>query len=74
MRFLGTFLDDPLDVPLVVLDYLAAQLDVDDASSVKRYLDREKTRFEHPVGDPGDRRVERFLLLPRWRRWSGSPR
>jgi len=74
VRFLGTFLDDPLDVPLVVLDYLAAQLDVDDASSVKRYLDREKTRFEHPVGDPGDRRVERFLLLPRWRRWSGSPR
>ena len=65
MRFLGTFLDDPLDVPLVVLDYLAAQLDVADASSVKRYLDREKTRFEHPVGDPGDRRVERFLLLPR---------
>ena len=74
VRFLGTFLDDPLDVPLVVLDYLAAQLDVADASSVKRYLDREKTRFEHPVGDPGDRRVERFLLLPRWRRWSGSPR
>jgi hypothetical protein len=47
VRFLGTFLDDPLDVPLVVLDYIAAQLDVVDPSSVKHYLVRRQTRFEH---------------------------
>lgn len=28
VRWLGTFLTDPLDVPLVVLDYVAAQVDV----------------------------------------------
>jgi hypothetical protein len=47
VRFLGTFLEDPLDVPLVVLDYLAAQLEAADPSSVKHYLDRRPTRFEH---------------------------
>jgi hypothetical protein len=47
VRYLGTFLDDPLDVPTVVLDDLAGQLGIGDASQVKGYLEREKTRFEH---------------------------
>ncbi|MEH0973849.1 Tn3 family transposase [Micromonospora sp. CPCC 205546] len=47
VRFLGTFLTDPLDVPLVVLDYVAAQVGVGDPSCVKRYTEREKTRLEH---------------------------
>jgi hypothetical protein len=36
-----------MDVPLVVLDYVAAQVDVRDPSCVKRYTEREKTRLEH---------------------------
>ncbi|KUL30853.1 hypothetical protein ADL15_23105 [Actinoplanes awajinensis subsp. mycoplanecinus] len=47
VRWLGTFLTDPLDVPLVVLDYVATQVEVADPSCVKRYTEREKTRLEH---------------------------
>ena len=47
VRALGTFLNDPLDVPPAVVDYLAGQLGITDPSCVKNYLEREKTRFEH---------------------------
>ncbi|MEU0568988.1 DUF4158 domain-containing protein [Nonomuraea sp. NPDC005983] len=47
VRWLGTFLEDPLDVPMAVLDFVAEQLGVADASQVKRYTERAKT-------DPGD--------------------
>lgn len=47
VRYLGTFLDDPLDVPSVVLDDLAGQLGIADASQAKGYLERRQTRFEH---------------------------
>ena len=47
VRHVGAFLGDPLDVPLVVLDYVAAQLGVADPSCVKRYTERDKTRLEH---------------------------
>ena len=47
VRYLGTFLDDPLDVPAVVVDELADQLGIADASQVKAYTERAKTRFEH---------------------------
>ena len=47
VRWLGTFLTDPLDVPLAVLDYVAAQVELADPSCVKRYTEREKTRLEH---------------------------
>jgi len=47
LRFLGTFLPDPLDVPTVVLDYVAAQLGVADPSVVKQYVARRTTRFEN---------------------------
>ena len=47
VRWLGTFLTDPLDVPLAVLDYVAAQVEVADPSCVKRYTERQKTRLEH---------------------------
>ena len=49
VRWLGTFLEDPLDVPLVVLDFVAGQLGIDDPSVVKRYLDRRTTLFEHQL-------------------------
>jgi hypothetical protein len=47
VRHLGRFLDDPLDVPNVVLDYLASQLGVVDPSCVKAYLERKQTRYDH---------------------------
>jgi hypothetical protein len=47
VRFLGTFLADPVDVPTVVLDFVAGQAAVADASVVKGYLERRPTRFEH---------------------------
>ncbi|MEO7836436.1 MAG: DUF4158 domain-containing protein, partial [Acidimicrobiales bacterium] len=47
VRYLGTFLADPLDVPTAVSAYVAGQLEIADPSCVKAYLEREKTRFEH---------------------------
>lgn len=47
MRYLGLFLEDPLDVPAVVAGFVAGQLGIADPSCVKRYTDRDKTRFDH---------------------------
>jgi hypothetical protein len=47
VRWLGTFLEDPLDVPGEVLDFIAGQLGMADPSQVKRYTERDKTRFDH---------------------------
>lgn len=47
VRFLGTFLSDPLDVPTAVVDYVAVQLDIADASCIKRYAERAKTPWDH---------------------------
>jgi hypothetical protein len=47
VRHLGRFLEDPLDVPTVVVDYVAPQVDVADPSCVKAYLDRKQTRYDH---------------------------
>ncbi|EST31538.1 Tn3 family transposase [Streptomyces niveus] len=47
VRFLGVFLDDPTDVPPEVVDYLAEQLSIGDASALKAYGERENTRLDH---------------------------
>jgi hypothetical protein len=47
VRYLGLFLEDPLDVPAVVAGFGAGQLGIADPSCVKRYTDRDKTRFDH---------------------------
>jgi hypothetical protein len=44
VRYVGMFLEDPLDVPVVVLDFVAEQLNIADSSCVKRYTERAKTR------------------------------
>lgn len=49
VRWLGTFLEDPLDVPGVVLDFVAEQLGVQDPSGVKEYTQRRTTPFEHQL-------------------------
>ena len=44
VRWLGTFLEDPLDVPGEVLDFIAGQLGIADPAVVKRYTERVKTK------------------------------
>ena len=47
VRWLGTFLEDPLDVPVAVLELVAERLRMRDASLVKRYTERPKTKLDH---------------------------
>ncbi|WP_410477636.1 DUF4158 domain-containing protein [Nostoc sphaeroides] len=46
VRFLGTFLTNPIDVPMVVINYLATQFGIDDTSCLENYA-RAETRWEH---------------------------
>ncbi len=47
LRYLGTFLPNPIDVPTGAIDYLAEQLHIDDGSCIKKYMSRRNTHFEH---------------------------
>lgn len=47
VRFLGTFLTNPIDVPPVVVADLAAQLDITNKNCLPRYLERPTTHWEH---------------------------
>jgi hypothetical protein len=50
VQHLGTFLADPTDVPVEVLDYVAAQLGIADPSCppcLTAYREREMTRLAH---------------------------
>lgn len=64
VRFLGTFLEDPLDVPWAVVEYLADQLGVPDASVVKDYAERIKTPYEHPFPFAGQREFTNARVEP----------
>ena len=47
-RWLGRFLEDPLEVPDGVLEFVAGkQLGLAELAEVKRHTEREHTRFEH---------------------------
>jgi len=47
LRFLGTFLTDPTDVPANVLAYVARQLKIADLGCIGKYLNRPRTHWEH---------------------------
>lgn len=47
VRFLGTFLPDPTNVPPGVLQFIARQLGIADVGILKKYLDRKVTRYTH---------------------------
>ncbi|MDQ6899618.1 MAG: Tn3 family transposase, partial [Candidatus Dormibacteraeota bacterium] len=47
VRFLGTFLPDPLDVPIEVVVYLAEQLGIAAPACVEAYAERAMTPYEH---------------------------
>lgn len=54
VRYVGRFLDDPLDgVPVELVEYLAEQLGIADPTCVKSYGERDKARLEHlwEIGD-----------------------
>jgi len=47
VRFLGTFLTNPTDVPTIVVRHLAQQLAIADISVLARYREREATPYAH---------------------------
>jgi TnpA family transposase len=47
VRYLGTFLTDPLDVPPLVTEHLAGQLRIGDPGCAARYAERRTTPLEH---------------------------
>jgi len=47
VRFLGTFLPDPTDVPELVVAHVAAQLGIADPGMFKGYAQRRSTQWEH---------------------------
>ncbi|MDJ0634045.1 MAG: DUF4158 domain-containing protein [Xenococcaceae cyanobacterium MO_188.B29] len=49
VRFLGTFLINPIDVPQGVIDYLASQLEIKDVNCLPQYLTRSNTHWEHTL-------------------------
>jgi hypothetical protein len=79
VRAVGRFLEDPLDVPWAAVEFLAEQLDIGDASCVKKYVRRPQTPYEHAweirdrygyrsFDDPGG--VEAFVRFLDGRAWT----
>jgi Domain of unknown function (DUF4158) len=78
VRFLGTFLLDPTDVPKNVVEYLSRQIGISDASCLPRYLERPVTHHEHAAeiraaygyrdfnAQPEHFRLVRWLYVRSW--------
>ncbi len=49
VRFLGTFLINPIDVLQGIVDYLASQLEIKDVSCLPQYLLRSNTHWKHTL-------------------------
>lgn len=47
VRFLGTFLSNPTEVPTLVVEKVANQLGINDKKCLARYLERDTTHREH---------------------------
>jgi hypothetical protein len=47
VRFLGTFLTDPTDVPPGLVRHMSRQLHIADPTCLPRYLERPHTRYDH---------------------------
>ena len=67
VRRLGTFLEDPLDVPGEVLDFVAGQLGIANPAVVKRHTERAKTKSDHQqaIVSRADLRSRTAAMLPR---------
>ncbi len=78
VRFLGTFLLNPIDVPQGVVNYLAAQLEIENVDCLPKYLVRSNTHWEHTLiikqhygyrdfsEQPGHWRLVRWLYQRAW--------
>ena len=78
MRFLGTFLPDPTQVPRSVLQFVALQLAIVDTDSLDNYMTRRATRVAHRAeiqrhygyhdfnAPPWRFRLSRFLYSRAW--------
>jgi len=64
VRAPGRFLDDPLDVPWVAVELLAGQMEIGDASCVKKYVQRPQTAYEHAWTTRFRRLVRDYERLP----------
>lgn len=79
VRFLGTFLDDPLAVPDIVVVHVARQLPITTTATLPRYRDRPRTARDHAAliatlygyttftDQPGHFRFLRWLYGRAWR-------
>jgi Domain of unknown function (DUF4158) len=47
LRFLGTFLVDPVNIPVGVIAYVASQLNISDPQCLVRYAERLQTQQDH---------------------------
>ena len=84
VRFLGTFLADPTDVPKAVAAHVARQLEISDPGVLSEYARRPNTFREHALeirreygykdySDPAERLgLLRFLYARAWL-WSDGP-
>ena len=59
VRFLGTFLPEPTDVPSIVVKHLAEQLEIQDANCLGQYRERLATHHTH-VREIRERHVGAF--------------
>lgn len=78
VRFLGSFLPNPVAVPTPVVDHVARQLGITEVACLSRYLEREPTRHAHRAeirahygyrdfGEPPwSFRLSRWLFLRAW--------
>jgi TnpA family transposase len=78
VRFLGTFLVQPIEVPENIVAFLAKELNIRDTSSLHRYMDRRTTRHEHANNikelygykdfnhQPGHFQLVRWLYVRSW--------
>ena len=78
VRFLGTFLVNPIDVPQGAVDYLASQLEIADVKCLLSYLSRPTTHWVHAQAikkhygyrdfseQPGQWRLVRWLYQRAW--------
>lgn len=84
VRYLGCFLPDPVAVPTPVVDFLAEQLGIADASCIKQHAARQNTQWEHTaeiraefgyrnLGDPeATAQFQAFLAARAWTRLEPS--
>ena len=47
LRFLGTFLADPVNIPVGVIAYIASQLRIRNPQCIVRYAERVQTQQDH---------------------------